>query len=789
MRERLRQRRDALRAELNAIEHELADSRAPSLSAELRDALQTSSEFVTLIDTEGRVVHNSRHQPEAPETAGHSVYEFIAEPYHPILRATIERAHRLGHPCPCRVDGRGARGAAYHLWAVPLPEPVAGATTTLIGFEATHLQQLERALQDPNSAVHSLLKGIPDTILLVDRDRHVTFANAVRRAKPEDLFGVDVATLAPESARDGVRRAIDFVFEGGGSTAYETHVDLPAGRFWYFTRIGPIERDGVVVRACLVSTEITEQRERELQLQKEREALKASEARFRVLVEHAPEALVIYDVETQLFVDASESACALFLVDRAGLIERGPIELSPYRQPDGRTSEEAGSAYIQRALAEGSADFEWVHTDARGREFVCEVHLVSLPYGERRLIRGSIFDITDRKRVEEERERLQRELFQAQKIQAIGHLTGGVAHDFNNLLTVIMSHAELLEMDAGSAAKVTEHAKQIVAASMRAAALTQQLLAFGRRQPLKPHRIDLAELVARMQQLLTRTLGETIVVRTEYTEPLSPCIADRTQLENAILNLAINARDAMPNGGTLTISMEDRHVRAGGRDARIPPGYFVVVTVADNGSGMSPDVMASAFEPFFTTKEVGRGSGLGLSMVYGFVKQSGGHVELDSEPNRGTRVALYLPAADGDALEAEPEVRPREQRGQRELILVVEDEHAVRATTVQALQHLGYRTVDAAEASDGLAALEQNPGIALVLTDVVLTGGISGVKLARRIAERHPELPVVFMSGHAADVVARDGELPGTAPLLEKPFTRHELGGAIRAALDRAASK
>ncbi|MGD8862239.1 MAG: PAS domain S-box protein [Myxococcales bacterium] len=785
----LRKRRDALRAELAAVERELAEGGGDTLDSELRAELASASEFVTLLDDELRVIHNNRIQEGGADNTGREVLDYIAEPYHAHLLEVIARARQHGSPWPGRLDVGGLRArtsGSYHLWAVPLPAPVAGATMALIGFEATHLQQVERALQDERSVVHSVVQGIPDTMMIVDRDHRITYANHVRyHASTDDVVGADLATFIPEPYREVVRGAIDSVFDGEAGASYETQVSLPAGTRWYATRVGPIARDGEVVRVCLVATDVTEQRRRELLLQQEREALRKSETRFRSLVDNAPDALVIFDAEGGQFLDASASACTLFKLDRERLLQLGPVDLSPPHQPGGRPTADLAREYVQQALREGRAQFEWLHVDGQGRELMTEVHLRVLPDETPHLMCGSVFDIRDRKRGEREQARLREELFQAQKMQAIGQLTGGVAHDFNNLLTVVMGHVELLRLRKQDPVRVSEHADEIMEATTRAASLTQQLLAFGRRQPLKPRRVDLGKLISDMERLLARTLGETVVVRTLCEEALWHCEVDPTQLENAILNLAINSRDAMPHGGTLTLSSGNHVVSTAAGDSGPPPGRYVALTITDDGAGMPPEVASQAFEPFFTTKEVGRGSGMGLSMVYGFVKQSGGHVDLSSAPGEGTRVSLLLPAAECPASESDSPPQVPTRSGHGELILVVEDEPAVRSTTVKTLHHLGYRTVDASDASGALQLLDRVPDVALVLTDVVLAGGENGVRLAQQLREACPRIAVMLMSGYPKDVAVENGQLAEDMQLLSKPFTQTQLASALQTALER----
>ena len=516
--------------------------------------------------------------------------------------------------------------------------------------------------------------------------------------------------------------------------------------------------------------------------------LRRSEERFRTLVEHAPEAIVIYDVGSGHFTDANPRAVELFQFSREDLlVTSGPAAVSPELQPDGRRSDLAAQVYLRNALDGQEQSFEWVHVNASGEPIECEVRLIRLPDPERSLVRGSIVDIRARKQVDLERKELESKLAQAQKMEAIGQLTGGVAHDFNNLLTVILGNAELIEADSEDPAFVREVAGHIRAAAERASALTHRLLAFSRRQPLRPEVIDAGRLLRGMDDLLRRSLGETVDVELVLGGGLWPCEVDATQLESAVLNLAINARDAMSSGGgRLTIETGNARLDAeyAASHDEVKPGQYVLVAVTDSGSGMSDEVQARVFEPFFSTKEVGRGSGLGLSMVYGFVKQSGGHVKVYSEEGEGTTVKLYLPrAAPHHMQRLQRSSSPERFRGQGQCVLVVEDDASVLDFTCTLLDRLGYRSLKATDGRQGLQLLREHPEVQVLLTDVVLTGGMNGAELAERAQQERPELRVLFMSGYTENAIIHNGRLDHNVRLIEKPFTQRTLATHLRDAL------
>jgi PAS domain S-box-containing protein len=378
-----------------------------------------------------------------------------------------------------------------------------------------------------------------------------------------------------------------------------------------------------------------------------------------------------------------------------------------------------------------------------------------------------------------QRMRTEEQLSHAQRLEAIGQLTGGIAHDFNNLLTVISANLQILEDDLADRPDQLESIAIALRAVGRGAELTRKLLAFARRQQLSPRACDPALLLDDVGGMLRRTLGEAIDLRIECSTDLPRVFVDPGQLDTALVNLAINARDAMPRGGRLHIGARLGEVDASEAGGEAKPGRYIVVAVRDTGYGMAPDVLARALEPFFTTKEQGKGSGLGLSMVYGFVVQSGGHLNIDSKLGYGTCVELYLPviASTAEIQEARPPASPS-ARG-NETILVVEDDEDVRRAALAFLRSLGYTTLPCADAAEALRTLPEHPEIALVFSDVTLGNGMNGVELGEEIRERWPALPILLTSGDE-----RSAQSTEAFDLLRKPYRREELSAAIRRKLD-----
>ncbi len=387
-------------------------------------------------------------------------------------------------------------------------------------------------------------------------------------------------------------------------------------------------------------------------------------------------------------------------------------------------------------------------------------------------------DITEAKDTE-------RQLRQAQKMDAIGQLTGGIAHDFNNILTVITGTIEILAAAVNDRPQYAAIAKMIDQAADRGAELTRHLLAFARKQSLRPRETDVNALITETAKLLRPTLGELVEIEATLEGDAWPALVDPNQLTSALLNLAVNSRDAMPNGGKLTLEsgntlLDESYAKAQG-DVR--PGEYVMIAVSDNGSGIPAEIRDKVFEPFFTTKGTGKGTGLGLSMVYGFVKQSGGHVRIYSEEGYGTTVKIYLPRAVARA-ERAPDAQPTAPLGGRETILVVEDDALVRQYVTTQLHGLGYGTLEAANAGEALAISDSGAPFDLLFTDVIMPGAMNGQQLAREMAARRANLKVLFTSGYTENALLDHGRLPPGVLLLAKPYRKTELAHMLREALE-----
>ncbi|QXT41170.1 hybrid sensor histidine kinase/response regulator [Gymnodinialimonas ceratoperidinii] len=390
-----------------------------------------------------------------------------------------------------------------------------------------------------------------------------------------------------------------------------------------------------------------------------------------------------------------------------------------------------------------------------------------------------------------ERDRLEARLVQSQKVEAMGQLTGGVAHDFNNLLQVIGSNLQLLLKEMPGDDPKRRFAENAIIGVSRGANLTAQLLAFSRQQPLEPKPKNVGRLLYGMDDMLRRTLGEAIEIETIIEGGLWNCLVDPSQMETVILNLAINARDAMSHHGKLTIeaanaTFDESYAE---QDPRVVPGQYVMLSITDTGSGISPDIIERVFDPFFTTKEPGEGTGLGLSMVYGFIQQSGGHVKIASEEGDGTTVRVYLPKTDREEEVEQSSSEGEAPKGNGEIVLVVEDEDAVRQTAVDQLRDLGYSVLTAENADNALAIVNSGVKIDVLFTDVVMPGNLRSPELAKLAKERLPDIGVLFTSGYTQNEIIRAGRLEGGVELLSKPYSRERLSRKIHEVLERRAAK
>jgi PAS domain S-box-containing protein len=647
--------------------------------------------------------------------------------------------------------------------------------------------------QNLNATLTTIFESNPDAILLIDHGGQIVSAN--KRAtdvfgKPADqLLGSSIENLLPERLRHAhVRHRDNFMndphmramgigleLQGRRADGMEFPVDVQIGAIKLKDSTFAIATVRDLTQQNALARELSESKRQQVILE-ERERSAEEIRLWADAFQCAAIGIEISNPDTGRvrFVNPAYAEARGISVDDA----------KGMRVADVYAPEERGllPAYFETADSLGHVSFESRHVRRDGSLFAVEIDVASKHDASGAVIYrlASSRDVTAAKLIEQQ-------LQQAQKMEIIGQLSGGIAHDFNNLLTVIVGNAELLSEQLGFRQDLQRFADDICQSGERGAELTQRLLAFGRRQLLQPREIDSHDLLESMQKLLRRTLRENIEIRTALNSDVIMAFADRGQLESAVLNLALNAQDAMPAGGHLTVatciaSLDDEYHRL---HPGAEPGEYALITVSDDGEGMTPDVAAHAFEPFFTTKEVGKGSGLGLSMVYGFVKQSNGHIALYSEPGVGTTVRIYLPhvtrSVSGFA-EQMPSGAGPEPKG-HETILVAEDDPFVRSSVIQRIESLGYAVVAAVNGNDALLKLAGNPKIDMLFTDIVMPGGMSGWELADRAHEIRPNLPIVFTSGYALEALADQGRAPAHSTVLTKPYRKADLARVLTEAL------
>jgi len=503
------------------------------------------------------------------------------------------------------------------------------------------------------------------------------------------------------------------------------------------------------------------------------QALTESEAHYRLLFERNPNPLCVYDAETLAFLAVNEAAVRLYGYSRAEFLE---MTLKDLRPPDDGPRPQSQSTISGEGLVGAG---EWRHRKKDGTAIVVEITRHALTFAGRPAALAMAHDLTQRRSLESQ-------LLQSQKMEAVGQLAGGIAHDFNNLLTAIFGSSDLLLEDLSVDDQRRSDVEDIKQAAQRAAALTRQLLAFSRQQVLAPQVLDLSALIADLEKMLRRVIGEDVEFRTVLAPDLGAVRADPGQLEQVIVNLAVNARDAMPYGGKLTVETANVDLDEAYPQERglVVPGRYAMLAVTDTGIGMDAHVKAHIFEPFFTTKEKGKGTGLGLATVYGIVKQSDGYIWVYSEPGRGTSFKIYLPRVEAVAEPPAPKAMPPASLRGSETVLVVEDEAAVRNLVRRVLEAHGYSVLVAADGPEALRLIESHhEPIHLLVTDVVMPK-MSGRQLAERVVSTRRETKVLYLSGYTDDAIVHHGVLAPGIAFLQKPFTPRALARKLREVLD-----
>lgn len=784
--QRVKERTAELAAANSALESEILERR------ETESALRKSEErFRDIVASIPGVVYQFKidaagersflyASPAATRMFGVEVETVLADPdswfdrVHPEDRADLEESIRQSYETfeMWSWEGRFLRSDGKTVWfrGSSIPRRLDDGSVLWNGLilDVTETKHADEALRESKDQFAQVTENLPIIIGLVDRDERVLWCNRLAAdwmQRPiEQIIGHRIEEMtSPENYRSlqpAIREAL-----AGNRTETESELTYPDGKVRHVQRIyvpniGP---GGAVAGFYYFVHDITERKKAE-------QAMKENRDRLALIADNLP-ALIVYLDADERYLFVNKRCCEWYARDADQILGKRVAEIYGDRY----------SMFEERfRRVENGETVEFEDQIDYPDGVTRYVRATYLPHksvdGEILGIFSLVEDVTAFRHAEERAR-------QAQKMEAVGQLTGGVAHDFNNLLAVIIGNAEILVEDLGNS---DPSPGAILRAARRGTELTQRLLAFSRRQPLDPRPVDLGDLVDSMSGMLSRTLGEGIRIVVTREPDLWPAMADAGQVESALLNLAINARDAMPGGGRLTI--ECRNVRLDATSfndgSDVAAGDYTMLVVSDNGHGMPSDVLERVFEPFFTTKQVGQGTGLGLSMIYGFAKQSGGHVTIRSGPNRGTAVKLYLPRAMDDISISGANDLADLPCGKGETVLLLEDDDDVRALAVRILEGLNYRVVEAGCAETAERALATAKSVDLLLSDVVLPGPINGPDFAARACEGNPELKVLFMSGYPGEA-ARDNRLGdlGRGPLLKKPLDRRQLAESLSEAL------
>jgi len=713
--------------------------------------------------------------------AGRSFLDLAAPEDRETLAAIFAAPAAAAQPRRHAIAGLRADGSRFEMEITPAPMTFQGQTATqAILRDITERRQAEEALRESEERYRLLFENNPQPMWVYDNEtlaflavndaacahygytRAEFLATTIRDIRPQEDVPLLLQNLkAPETKyrRGGVWR-----HRRKDGTTMEVEIASHALQF--------LGRPAQLALA----TDVTERRRAE-------EDLRQSEQKYRDIFDFATVGIYQSRDDGSLITVNAPLARMLGYDSPEDLMKSNldDIYMDPAERREWISRYEPGEKGHRREL-------RWKKKDGKPIWLELNARTIRNADGSTRYIEGFVHDITDRRESEEEKRRLLEQLVQSQKMEAVGQLAGGIAHDFNNLLTAITGYSELLLGELPPEDLRRSHAEEIRKAGELAASLTQQLLAFSRRQVLEPKILDVNTVVSDIERMLRRLIGEHIELKTRKEPDLWKVRADPGQIEQAILNLVINARDAMPHGGTLAVETYNRRLDESYAASHVPmqAGEYVEVAVIDTGSGISDEVMARLFEPFFTTKEVGKGTGLGLSTTYGIVKQSGGYLWCESEVGRGTTFHVYLPGVEEPVVHPEPRTAPPPIHPGDETVLLVEDEPEVRSLVQRILKTQGYTVVTAANPDEALAVAREFKGtIQVMVTDVVMPG-MSGLQLAERLMPTRPNMRVLFVSGYTHDAIGHHGVLdPGTA-FLPKPFTPNALARKVREVLESA---
>ncbi len=738
---------------------------------ELADAMP---QIVWTAGADGQIDYSSRafHDYIGADAEGRTPAECWRHAIHPedLERVRSTWAYSIAHGEPYRIEYRLRRADGVWRWHLSRGAPIRNGLGQLVRWYGTttdidEVKLLERAANQAAQQLLTTLDSIGDGFVSLDRAFRFRFVNhraeSYLQRSRDTLAGLQAFQTFPQFARTPVETALRDALRTGRTVELEQFV--PGPDRWFSMRAFAGE-DGLAV----YFRDITRRRlaEQEARIQGER---------FSYVVRAVADAVWDWDL-IQDTVWWSEGMQRLFGHDPAA--RPWPAHIHPEDRE--RVLREL-ERLVQGEASHWHGEYRFLRQDGLVARVVHRGFVIRDAQGKAVRIVGGMTDVTERALSQER-------LLESQRLESMGQMTGGVAHDFNNLLTVILGNAEMLSEALADSPRLRPLSEMIAGAAQRGADLTRSLLTFARRQALEPQVVDVKQLLSGLDGLLRRAVGEQVVLDLAPGDRDVSALVDPAQLEGALLNLSLNARDAMPGGGRLSIGTtavrigpDDELVRLG-----LEPGDYVRLEVRDTGTGIAPEDLPHVFEPFFTTKEKGKGTGLGLSMVYGFVKQSRGHVSIDSAAGCGTVVRLYLPRAGGPAPEVPAPAEPVRAVEGSETILLVEDDDLVRRYGSEQLASMGYRVLLASDGAEALEVLRSDAPIDLLFTDVVMPGGMSGRDLADEAQRVRPGLKVLFTSGYAEHAIVHHGRLDPGVQLLGKPYRRAELARKVRAVLDGA---
>jgi hypothetical protein len=769
---------------------------SPAASSRFEQLLEFAPDAIVGVDEDGAI---RLANAQAQSLFGHAHAELLGKPVEMLIPARFRGGHgrhRDGYfaeprtrPMGADLDLFGLRKDGSEFPAeISLSSIASGAA--VIALVAIRDITDRREAEQASAYLAAIVNSSDDAIVGKGLDGAIVSWNAGAERlygyRSDEAIGAPVSLIMPEGLVDGMPESVATIATDGRVERYEGM---------------RVRKDGSVVAVSLTQSPIRDGRGRVIgaaTIGHDITAARAAQRKFDQLLEFAPDAMVGVGRDGRIML-ANARTEELFGWQREELLGRALETLIPARLRHGHSANRDTYLDDPRTRPMG-ADLELFGLRRDGTEFPAEISLSSMETEDGQVAIAAIRDITDRellrKELDDERRHkakrekadLEAQLNQLRRLESVGQLAGGIAHDFNNLLGVILNYAQFVGDEIGDESPAFEDVEEIRRAAERAASLTRQLLIFSRREVVQKQVLDLNALVSDLDRLLRRVLGEHIELETRFASDLGPVEADPGQLEQVLVNLAVNARDAMPTGGSLLIETQSVEIDEGFGD--VTPGPYMRLSVADTGAGMDAETVRRAFEPFFTTKPKGEGTGLGLATVYGIVAEAGGVVRIASEPGIGTTVKVHLPASSSAPHEEAADTGGTQQNAVGgQTVLVVEDEDSVRRLADRILRSAGYRVVVASNGADALATLQQEAdGIDLLLTDVVMPGML-GPELVERATAMRPQLKVVYMSGYIPQVSARLGmTTPLDRPFVEKPFTSKTLLTTLSDALAEAAS-